>query len=204
MIFCILKMNILIILGVYQKLMFQFCSRCTIVKCWPLSPFQLDTVIMLKPYFTQLTPSEFHCYLVGAHSTIAGFAFGLFVLFGVCLYKSTCFKMACRPIYPPLNHMTWHNKEFGNLFNTRLCQSRTCFQSTGMFESIYIMPFSNHSDTFNYEDIYESISINYFLQVPHSDWRFAELKLCYHSLKQSSMCHVLRCQPEWPIYNRYI
>ena len=45
--------------------------------------FQLDTVFMLKPYVDQLTLSEFHTFLVGAHFTIAGFAFGLFVLFGV-------------------------------------------------------------------------------------------------------------------------
>ena len=44
---------------------------------------QLDTMLMLKKYLPLLTPSEFHCFLVGAHSTIAGFAFGLFVLFGV-------------------------------------------------------------------------------------------------------------------------
>ena len=40
---------------------------------------------MFKPYFRLLTDSEFHCYLVGAHSTIAGFAFGLFILFGVTI-----------------------------------------------------------------------------------------------------------------------
>ena len=40
-------------------------------------------MIMMKRYFPKLTKSEFHCFLVGAHSTIAGFAFGIFVLFGV-------------------------------------------------------------------------------------------------------------------------
>ena len=40
---------------------------------------------MLKPYVQKLTKSEFHCFLVGAHSTIAGFAFGLFVIFGVSI-----------------------------------------------------------------------------------------------------------------------
>lgn len=40
---------------------------------------------MLKQYIPKLTKSEFHCFLVGAHSTIAGFAFGLFVLFGVSI-----------------------------------------------------------------------------------------------------------------------
>ena len=40
-------------------------------------------MLMLRKFFPLLTDSEFHCFLVGAHSTIAGFAFGLFVLFGV-------------------------------------------------------------------------------------------------------------------------
>ena len=47
---------------------------------------QMDTMLMLKAYMKNLTKSEFHCFLVGAHSTIAGFAFGLFVLFGVSLF----------------------------------------------------------------------------------------------------------------------
>ena len=43
---------------------------------------------MMKKYIPNLTDSEFHCFLVAAHSTIAGFAFGLFVLFGVCMAMS--------------------------------------------------------------------------------------------------------------------
>lgn len=38
---------------------------------------------MLRHYLDKLTPSEFHTFLVGGHSTVAGFVFGLFVLFGV-------------------------------------------------------------------------------------------------------------------------
>ena len=38
---------------------------------------------MLKNYLDRLTPSEFHTFLVGGHSTVAGFVFGLFILFGV-------------------------------------------------------------------------------------------------------------------------
>ena len=44
---------------------------------------QMDTMLMLRKYLDRLTPSEFHTFLVGGHSTVAGFVFGLFILFGV-------------------------------------------------------------------------------------------------------------------------
>lgn len=42
----------------------------------------MDTMLMLRPYLTKLTRSEFHCLMVGNLSTVAGFAFALFVLLG--------------------------------------------------------------------------------------------------------------------------
>jgi len=42
----------------------------------------MDTMLMLRKYLTRLTRSEFHCFLVGNHSTVAGFAFATFVMFG--------------------------------------------------------------------------------------------------------------------------
>ncbi len=76
---------------------------CTLVLTFdittPLSvPTQLDTMLMLKSYLPKLTESEFHCFLVGAHSTLAGFAFGIFVLFGVwisALQTRTCTVTNC-------------------------------------------------------------------------------------------------------------
>ena len=53
--------------------------------------FQMDTMLMLRTYLDKLTPSEFHTFLVGGHSTVAGFIFGLFVLFGVSV---SYFKIA--------------------------------------------------------------------------------------------------------------
>lgn len=47
--------------------------------------FQLDSMLMIKNYIPRLTKSEFHCFLIGNHATVAGFAFPLFVLFGVRL-----------------------------------------------------------------------------------------------------------------------
>ena len=38
---------------------------------------------MLHHYVKFLTPSEFFTFLVGSHSSIAGFAFGIIILFGV-------------------------------------------------------------------------------------------------------------------------
>ena len=38
---------------------------------------------MFRAYLPKLTKSEFHTFVVGSHATIAGFAYGLFVLFGV-------------------------------------------------------------------------------------------------------------------------
>ena len=51
----------------------------------------MDTMLMLRHYLHKLTASEFHCFLVGNHSTVAGFAFATFVMFGVgvkCLMYS--------------------------------------------------------------------------------------------------------------------
>lgn len=42
----------------------------------------MDTMLMLRPYLDRLTRSEFHCFLVGNHATVAGFAFAIFVLMG--------------------------------------------------------------------------------------------------------------------------
>ncbi|ELU12189.1 hypothetical protein CAPTEDRAFT_123339 [Capitella teleta] len=42
----------------------------------------MDIMLMLRHYLTKLTKSEFHCFLVGNHATVAGFAFAIFVLFG--------------------------------------------------------------------------------------------------------------------------
>ena len=44
---------------------------------------QMDTMLMLRHYIDKLTLSEFNCFLVGNHATVAGFVFALFVLFGV-------------------------------------------------------------------------------------------------------------------------
>ncbi|ESN95918.1 hypothetical protein HELRODRAFT_178835 [Helobdella robusta] len=42
----------------------------------------MDTMLMLRHYIDKLTLSEFNCFLVGNHATVAGFVFALFVLFG--------------------------------------------------------------------------------------------------------------------------
>jgi pyrimidine nucleoside transport protein len=42
----------------------------------------MDTMLMLRYYLDKLTRSEFNCFLVGNHATVAGFVFALFVLFG--------------------------------------------------------------------------------------------------------------------------
>jgi len=42
----------------------------------------MDTMLMLRHYLPKLTRSEFHCFLVGNHATVAGFAFATFVMFG--------------------------------------------------------------------------------------------------------------------------
>jgi len=42
----------------------------------------MDTMLMLRQYLPKLTSSEFHCFLVGNHATVAGFAFATFVMFG--------------------------------------------------------------------------------------------------------------------------
>ena len=38
---------------------------------------------MLRAYLMKLTMSEFNCFMVGNNATIAGFMFGLLVLYGV-------------------------------------------------------------------------------------------------------------------------
>ena len=43
----------------------------------------MDSMLMLRSYLHLLTPSEFHTFVVGGHATIAGFIFGLLILFGV-------------------------------------------------------------------------------------------------------------------------
>ena len=45
--------------------------------------FQMDVMLMLRPYLMKLTISEFNCFLVGGHATIAGFMFGILILYGV-------------------------------------------------------------------------------------------------------------------------
>ena len=52
---------------------------------------QVDVIFMLRGYMHMLTQSEFHCLLVSTHATIAGFMFGLFVLFGVSTFKQKVF-----------------------------------------------------------------------------------------------------------------
>ena len=55
--------------------------------------FKVDTMLLLRNYIPKLTKSEFHTFLVGSHATIAGFAFGLFVVFGVsirCIFLLIC------------------------------------------------------------------------------------------------------------------
>ena len=44
--------------------------------------------MMLFPYLTQMTDSEYHCFAVTNHSTIAGFVFGLLVSLGVSVGSS--------------------------------------------------------------------------------------------------------------------
>ena len=43
----------------------------------------MEIVLIIKPYTKKLTQSEFHTVLVGSHASIAGFAYALFVWFGV-------------------------------------------------------------------------------------------------------------------------
>jgi len=42
----------------------------------------MDTMLMLRHYIDKLTRSEFNCFLVGNHATVAGFVFAIFVMFG--------------------------------------------------------------------------------------------------------------------------
>lgn len=42
-----------------------------------------ESVLILRPYIRKLTKSEFHTLLCGSHATIAGWAYAIFVLFGV-------------------------------------------------------------------------------------------------------------------------
>ncbi len=43
----------------------------------------MDVMLMLKNYIDKLTWSELNCFMVGNNATIAGFMFGLLILFGV-------------------------------------------------------------------------------------------------------------------------
>ena len=58
----------------------------------------MDVIFMLRGFMDKLTLSEFHCLLVGSHATIAGFMFGLFVVFGVS-------KRKCSQDFKPCGHM---------------------------------------------------------------------------------------------------
>ncbi|CAH1792805.1 unnamed protein product [Owenia fusiformis] len=42
----------------------------------------MDTMLMLRPYLVKLTMSELQALMVGNHTTVAGFAFALFILLG--------------------------------------------------------------------------------------------------------------------------
>ncbi len=45
--------------------------------------FQLDIVVMLEPFAIHMTKSEFHTIVVASHASIAGFAYAIFIWFGV-------------------------------------------------------------------------------------------------------------------------
>ncbi len=47
---------------------------------------KMDVMLMLRAYLDKLTWSEYNCFLVGSNATIAGFVFGLLVLFGASRY----------------------------------------------------------------------------------------------------------------------
>ena len=44
---------------------------------------QVEIILIIRPYTAKLTKSEFHTVLVGSHASIAGFAYAIFVWFGV-------------------------------------------------------------------------------------------------------------------------
>ena len=58
---------------------------CRIVRVNLLNFFhmQVEIILIIKPYTAKLTKSEFHTVLVGSHASIAGFAYAIFVWFGV-------------------------------------------------------------------------------------------------------------------------
>ncbi len=50
---------------------------------WPCCSLQLDIAVLLEPFTPHMTKSEFHTMVVGCHASIAGFAYAIFVWFGV-------------------------------------------------------------------------------------------------------------------------
>lgn len=71
----------------------------------------LETSLMIKPYVKKLTESEFHTFLVGAHSTIAGWAFGLFVLFGVNPQHLLTGALISAPAAIAISKLSWPETE---------------------------------------------------------------------------------------------
>ena len=74
---------------------------------------------MLRAYLTMLTKSEFHCLVTGGHATVAGFAFALFVLFGVSLYlKKTLQLILILAVFLSFDYIIYfHDKKHLNLQN---------------------------------------------------------------------------------------
>ena len=99
---------------------------------------------MLRKFFPLLTDSEFHCFLVGAHSTIAGFAFGLFVLFGVKAQHLLTGAVMSAPAavaiaklnYPETQESKLKNDEDFNLGNGYCPSSSRCGVFTLAFFSL--------------------------------------------------------------------
>jgi len=85
-------MSILYYLGVTQIAaakvgwFMQLCLKTTAIETLAIAANiflnGMDTMLMLRHYLPKLTRSEFHCFLVGNHATVAGFAFATFVMFG--------------------------------------------------------------------------------------------------------------------------
>ncbi|CAD5118456.1 unnamed protein product [Dimorphilus gyrociliatus] len=78
----------------------------------------LETSLMIKPYIKKLTGSEFHTFLVGAHSTIAGWAFGLFVLFGVNPQHLLTGALISAPAAVAIAKLSWPETEISNYKNS--------------------------------------------------------------------------------------
>jgi len=85
-------MSILYYLGITQVVagkvgwFMQLCLKTTAIETLAIAANiflnGMDTMLMLRHYLPKLTRSEFHCFLVGNHATVAGFAFATFVMFG--------------------------------------------------------------------------------------------------------------------------